>query len=139
MGLTLQSLELIETKLRRRSSSETGCLILLMEMVTVYQENHMQPATHYKDKFQRVEPSARWYTPLCILGISLLFVKVVRVESAHGQYVKIFFYVHGSVHHESMSIIIQQDATPYSFYIPCKLLYMFRVIPSPIIRSTCKL
>ena len=27
------------------------------------------------------------------------------------------FYVHGSVHRESMSIIVQQDATIYSFII----------------------
>jgi len=27
------------------------------------------------------------------------------------------FYVHGSVHRESMSIIVQQDATKYSFII----------------------
>ena len=26
------------------------------------------------------------------------------------------FYVHGSVHRESMSIIVQQDATIYSFF-----------------------
>ena len=45
----------------------------------------------------------------------------------------------GSVHRESMSIIVQQDATIYSSLYICKLLYMFRVIPSPIIRSKCKL
>ena len=50
----------------------------------------------------------------------------------------IFFYVHGAVHHEKISIIVQQDATVYSWLYFCKLLYMFRVIPSPIIRSTCK-
>ena len=27
------------------------------------------------------------------------------------------FYVHGSVHRESMSIIFQRDATVYSFYV----------------------
>jgi hypothetical protein len=48
--------------------------------------------------------------------------------------VKCAFCVHGSVHSESVSITVQQDATLYSF-ISCKLLYMFRVIPSPIIRS----
>jgi hypothetical protein len=26
------------------------------------------------------------------------------------------FYVHGSVHHESISVIVKQDATLYSFY-----------------------
>jgi hypothetical protein len=38
-----------------------------------------------------------------------------------------------------MSITVQQGATFYSFFIPCKLLYMFRVTLSPIIRSTSKL
>jgi hypothetical protein len=32
------------------------------------------------------------------------------------------FYVHGSVHRESMSIIVQQDATIYSLLYFCKLL-----------------
>ena len=30
------------------------------------------------------------------------------------------FYVHGSVHRESMSIIVQQDATIYSLLYSCK-------------------
>ena len=46
------------------------------------------------------------------------------------------FYVHGSMRHESMSIIVQQDATMYSLLYFCKLLYMFRVVTPPIIRST---
>jgi hypothetical protein len=45
------------------------------------------------------------------------------------------FYVHVSVHRESMSIIVQQDATIYSLLYFCKLLYMFRVVTSPNIRS----
>jgi len=44
-------------------------------------------------------------------------------------------YGHGSVHHESMSI--QQDVTMYSLLYFRKLLYMFRVVTSPIVRSTC--
>jgi len=40
------------------------------------------------------------------------------------------------VRRESMSIIVQQDATIYSLLYFCKLLYMFRVVTSPIIRST---
>jgi hypothetical protein len=32
------------------------------------------------------------------------------------------FYVHGSVYRESMSIIVQQDATIYSLLYFCKLL-----------------
>jgi hypothetical protein len=47
------------------------------------------------------------------------------------------FNVHGSVHRESMSITVQQDATVYSLLCFCKLLYMFRVVTLPIIRSTC--
>ena len=46
------------------------------------------------------------------------------------------FNVHGSVHRESMSIIVQQDATMYCCLYFCKLLYMFRVVTPPIIRST---
>jgi hypothetical protein len=37
---------------------------------------------------------------------------------------------------ESLSIIVQQDATMYSCLYFCKLLYMFRVVTPPIIRST---
>ena len=46
------------------------------------------------------------------------------------------FYVRGSVHRESMWIIVQRDATMYSLLYFCKLLYMFRVVTPPIIRST---
>jgi hypothetical protein len=42
----------------------------------------------------------------------------------------------GSVHHEPMSITVQQDATMYSLLYFCKLLYMFWVVAPPIIRST---
>jgi hypothetical protein len=49
-----------------------------------------------------------------------------------------FFNVNGSVHRESMSIIFQQDATVYSLLYFCKLLYIFRVVTSPIIRSLYK-
>jgi len=35
-----------------------------------------------------------------------------------------------------MLIIVQQDATIYSLLYFCKLLYMFRVVTPPIIRST---
>ena len=46
------------------------------------------------------------------------------------------FNVHGFVHRESMLVIVQQDATMYSLLYFCKLLYMFRVVTPPIIRST---
>ena len=45
------------------------------------------------------------------------------------------FYVHVSVHHESTSIIVQQDATIYSLLYSCNQLYMFRLVTPPIIRS----
>jgi len=35
-----------------------------------------------------------------------------------------------------VSIIVQQDATMYSLLYFSKLFYMFRVVTSPIIRST---
>jgi len=40
------------------------------------------------------------------------------------------------MHRESVSIIVQQDATIYSLLYFCKLLYMFRLVTPPIIRST---
>jgi len=40
------------------------------------------------------------------------------------------------VHRESMLIIVQRDATTYSLLYFCKLLYMFRAVTPPIIRST---
>ena len=43
----------------------------------------------------------------------------------------IFFYVHESVHRESMSIIVQQDATINSLLYFCKLLYIFRMVTPP--------
>jgi len=49
---------------------------------------------------------------------------------------KFRLYVPGSVHHESVSLIVQQDATIYSLLCFRKLLYMFWVVTPPIIRST---
>jgi len=46
-----------------------------------------------------------------------------------------YFNVRGSVHRKNILIYIQQDATLHSYFI-WKLLYMFRVAPPPIIRST---
>jgi len=48
-----------------------------------------------------------------------------------------FFYVHGSMHHESMSIIVQRMRlyTVYYISVNCSL-YMFWVVNPPIIRST---
>jgi len=52
------------------------------------------------------------------------------------------FNVHGSVHRKNILIYIQQDAILqfiisgiYTVYYIWKLLYMFRVVLSPIIRS----
>jgi len=39
------------------------------------------------------------------------------------------FNVHGPVYRESVSIIIQQDATIYISLYSCKLLYMFPTAP----------
>ena len=47
-------------------------------------------------------------------------------------------YVHGSLHRESLSINVQQDATIYSLLYFCRLLCMFRVVIPSIIRSTYK-
>ena len=46
------------------------------------------------------------------------------------------FNVHGTVRRESVSIIVQQDATIYSLLYFSNLLYMFRVVTPPIIEST---
>ena len=45
------------------------------------------------------------------------------------------FNVHGSMYRNNILIYIQQDATLHIYFIR-KLLYMFRVVPPPIIRST---
>jgi hypothetical protein len=47
-----------------------------------------------------------------------------------------FFLVHGTVYRESMLTNVQQDATIHNLLYLCKLLYMFRVVTPPIIRST---
>ena len=46
------------------------------------------------------------------------------------------FNVQGSVHHKYLLIYFQQDATLHSLFISGKLLYMFRMVSPPIIRST---
>ena len=61
-------------------------------------------------------------------------LEVISIDSI--QLPCFFFNVYGSVHRESMPIIVQQDATMYSLLYFCKLLYMFRVVTPPIIRST---
>ena len=53
-----------------------------------------------------------------------------------SKYLSVEFNVHRSLRRESMSIIVQQDATMYSLLYFCKLLYMFRVVTPPIIRRT---
>jgi hypothetical protein len=72
----------------------------------------------------------KWNVQKCLNFIETFRVKSVCWNSGYN------YYVHGSVHHESMSIIVQQDATIYSLLYFCKLLYMFRVGTSLIIRST---
>ena len=51
----------------------------------------------------------------------------------HAEY-STLFNVHGFVHRNNILIYVQQDATLHSLFI-WKLLYMFRVVPPPIIRS----
>jgi len=64
-----------------------------------------------------------------------VFVLVMLAMLQYGRK-EFLFYVRGSVHRESMSIIVQQDATAYSLLYFCKLFYMFRVVTPPIIRCT---
>ena len=76
----------------------------------------------------------RWNTMSDITGD----LKLITAKSYvfHTEGLMILFYVHGSVHHESMSIIVQQYATIYNLLYFCERLYMFQVVPSPIIGST---
>ena len=53
------------------------------------------------------------------------------------RYKSLKFCVHNSVHHKSMYLEDQRDAVLSSQYLfTAKSLYMFRVSPAPIIRST---
>ena len=55
-----------------------------------------------------------------VYSLSLYFfvhIHGVWLYSTIQLFKNIFCYVHGSVHRESMSIIVQQDATIYSFII----------------------
>jgi hypothetical protein len=45
------------------------------------------------------------------------------------------FNVHGSVHRNNILIYISNKMKPYTVYFIWKLLYMFRAVPPPIIRS----
>ena len=102
--------------------------------------------------FQVVQHEARSLYQLCYHGtlidiITFLFIKQfmplsisrsntmhIFIESSyiptclgsgHNQGRHFKFNVHGSVHRESMSIVVQQGATMYSLLYFCKLLYMF--------------
>ena len=68
-------------------------------------------------------------------GISRNWNWVILPKCVETNPVLIFMFM-GPWHRESMSIIIQQVATIYSLLYFCKLLYMFRVVTPPIIRST---
>ena len=48
----------------------------------------------------------------------------------------ISFYVHGSVHHKSILINVQQDATICNLYFIPVSLYMFQVPSTPFVRSS---
>ena len=47
-------------------------------------------------------------------------------QTCHWSTLRIFFYVHGSVHRKKMSIIVQQDATIYHLLFPatCSLQFV---------------
>ena len=79
-------------------------------------------------------PEFRYPLKLEEKGFSEIFVSNYQNSQFLAQKTA-FFYVHGSVHRESMLIIVQQDATTYSLLYFCNLLYMFRVVIPPIIRS----
>ena len=59
-------------------------------------------------------------------------------------HIHIHTYTHTHTHthtaetDNTMSMIVQREATTYSLLYFCKLLYMFRVVTPPIIRSTYK-
>ena len=48
--------------------------------------------------------------------MSVLFAELTSLQYVNDM-LDFFFYVNGSVHHESLSIIVQQVATIYSFII----------------------
>ena len=56
------------------------------------------------------------------------------IKYTKEQLIDFFFYVHVSVHRESMSIIVQQDATTNSFLYFSKLFYIF-VVPCIMLNS----
>jgi hypothetical protein len=58
------------------------------------------------------------------------------VDSFPSGIVASHWIFYGCVHRESMSIIVQEDATVYSLLYFCKLPYMFRVVIPHIIRGT---
>jgi hypothetical protein len=51
----------------------------------------------------------------------LMFVKLIVTQS-NTRYTNFYYYVHGSVNRESISIIDQRNATTYSLLYFCKLL-----------------
>jgi hypothetical protein len=63
-----------------------------------------------------------------------MYVYILRSDCSLGYNVAVF-NAHGSVHCKNILIYIQQMQR-YTFYFIWKLLYMFRGVPPPIIRST---
>ena len=63
-------------------------------------------------------------------------MREIYINISEYSNIYIYIYIHIYIY---IYIYIQQDATLHSlFYFIWKLLYMFRVVPSPIIRSTNK-
>jgi len=54
-----------------------------------------------------------------------------------GKYVGLLYTCWKVNNSEFVLIYFQRDATLHSLFISGKLLYMFRVVSSPTIRSTC--
>jgi hypothetical protein len=64
------------------------------------------------------------------------FTRLINIQVIGCVRRQIKFNVHVSVHRESLSTMVQQNATIYSLLYFCKLLCIFWVVTSPIIKST---
>jgi len=67
-------------------------------------------------------------------NLNLLYPKDIFVNFCNNENMVIIFNLHVSVHRKNILIYVQQDAMLHSLFI-WKLLYMFRVVPPPIIRN----
>jgi len=65
------------------------------------------------------------------LSIEWIFGMKLQADSDSHKQAHMVFYSHGSVHHNSVLIKIQPDATVCRYLFTAKSLYMFRVSPHP--------